>query len=49
MKQITNTPREVYNAAHPFFTIDVNRSRIDRESLGQTLSPIVATARKEDN
>ena len=38
MNTIPNTLREVYNAAHPFFIIDVDQSRIDRQSLSQTLA-----------
>ena len=40
MNTIPNTPREVYNAAHPFFIIDVDQSRIDRQSLSQTLASL---------
>ena len=40
MQKIVNTPREVYNTAHPFFVIDVDPSRIDRISLCQTLASL---------
>lgn len=40
MKTTPTTPRMVYKTAHPFFVIDVDRSRIDREDLGQTLASL---------
>ena len=40
MKEITNTPREVYNAAHPFFVIDATRSRTRSDILRWALSSI---------
>ncbi len=40
MKTTPTTPRMVYKTTHPFFVIDVDRSRIDREDLGQTLASL---------
>lgn len=40
MHEITNTPREVYNAAHPFFVIDATRSRTRSDILRWALSCI---------
>lgn len=40
MKTTPTTPRMVYKTTHPFFVIDVDRSRINREDLGQTLASL---------
>ena len=40
MNTIPNTPREVYNAAHPFFVIDATRSRTRSDILRWALTSI---------
>ena len=37
MIEITNTPREVYNAAHPILVVDATKSRNRNDILGRAL------------